>query len=269
MADVLHVELTDALMRGDNLRAQGVIELGCSQVALDSGLCWASRYGNQFMVKLLLEKGANPNAEVWGGFTPLIWAAMFSQNTEVLHLLISCGSSLDHASSKRRQTALHAAVVNGNHQFVDEFLKAGANPDIQDYLCKTPLLHAVQRNLPACVAILIRYNCDVNRTGWVNGVSMSPLVCALIQNNLEITKMLLLAGAKFERPAIYQTYSIGQYYRTVEDNLNLEVRPVYLQQQCRVCIRHLLKPRFLEKLREIFLPTQLKEYLELVEICKQ
>ncbi|KAK3108804.1 hypothetical protein FSP39_016132 [Pinctada imbricata] len=266
MEEILHVDLIQAIMNSDNDGGRSILDQGCSQATLDSGLCWASRYGNVFMLHLLIEKGANPNGEGWGGFTPLIWAAMFSNNIEVLNILIDAGSDLDHTSNKRRQTALHAAVIADKRGFVECLLNAGANPDQQDFLYKTPLLHAVHKNLSQCVSLLIQHNCNVNRAGWVNGISTTPLLLALVQNNLEITKMLLLAGAKFQKIAIYQTYNIRQYYATVENNLNMEVRPIYLQQQCRVCIRHLLKPRFLEKLKEMLLPTKLKEYLEIVEL---
>lgn len=80
--------------------------------------------------------------------------------------------------------------------------------------------------------------------------------------------MLLLAGARFNNPAIYHSYTITQYYKTVEDALNIEVRPVYLQQQCRVCIRQLLRPHFLQKLRELTLPQPLKSFIEISELDK-
>ncbi|KAJ8313736.1 hypothetical protein KUTeg_008297 [Tegillarca granosa] len=250
MENSVHCEMIAACQCGDQERVMSLLQLDCSQLTLDSSLCWASRCGNLNIASLLLNAGANSNAVVWGGFSPLIWAAIFSPDVSIISFLIGAGSDVNHSSTQRRQTALHAAVIRGNIQVVSILLEAGAEPDLQDYLGKTPLMHAVQRDFLACAKLLMRYNCDVNIAGSVNGTIMSPLILALIQNNLEMTKILILAGAKFQRLAHYQTYTVSQYYHTVENDLNFEVRPLFLQQQCRVCIRHLLKPHFLQKLRE-------------------
>lgn len=260
-----HADLIAVIQSGDNSRVQSLLLKDYDQLSLDSALCWASRYGNVDIVYSLLRKGANPNAELWGGFTPLIWATMFSTDINVIKVLIEAGSSVNCASTKRRQTALHAAVIRGHSQITSLLLEAGASVDAQDYMYKTPLLHAVLKNVPSCVKILLQHNCNVNMSGWVNGTSVSPLIQALIQNQLEITKMLILAGAKFSKEAIYQTYTINQFYHTAE-SLDVDVRPIYLQQQCRIYIRNLLKPQFLEKLNQMMLPTPLKDFLCLSEL---
>lgn len=260
-----HADLILAIQSGDNIVVKSILDIGCDQVALDSALCWASRYGNIEVVQILLLNGADPNAQVWGGFTPLLWAAMFSPNVNVLTVLIEAGSNVNCFSNKRRQTPLHAAAIRGDNLMTSMLLESGANVDAQDYMYKTPLLHAVLKNIPSCVKILLHHNCNVNMSGWFNGTSVSPLIQSLIQNQLEITKMLILAGAKFNKEAIYQTYTINQYYHTAE-SFHFDVRPIFLQQQCRICIRSLLKPKFLEKLNQMPLPTVLKEFLSLEEL---
>lgn len=260
-----HADLILVIQQGDNSLIESLLHEEYDQLSLDSALCWASRYGNIDTVYSLLRKGANPNAELWGGFSPLIWAVMFSSDINVIKVLLEAGSNVNCASSKRRQTPLHAAVIRGNPQITSLLLEAGACVDDQDYMYKTPLLHAVLKNAPECVKILLQHNCNVNLSGWVNGTSVSPLIQALFQNHLEITKMLILAGAKFNKEAIYQTYTINQFYNTAE-NLDVSVRPVYLQQQCRIYIRSLLKPQFLEKLNQMMLPTPLKDFLCLSEL---
>ncbi|XP_033761980.1 26S proteasome non-ATPase regulatory subunit 10-like isoform X1 [Pecten maximus] len=264
--DTCHVGLISAIHAKDTDRAIVILELGCQQVTLDSGLCWASRYGDVEMVSLLLQNGANPNAEVWGGFTPLIWATIYAPTVETVLNLIIAGADVNHSSAKRRQTALHAAVVREKVELVSALVEGGANLDSRDYLHKTPLMHAVQRGAISCVKLLVYYNCDVTLTGWVDGVCVSPLLQALASGDLEITRVLVLAGARFDRPAISQTLTYGEFYATLERELKLEVRPVYLQQHCRVRIRHLLKPGFLQKLRQIGLPPLLHRYLLINEM---
>lgn len=255
-----------AIQSNDLHTLQELLAKGQNQFTLTSCLCWASRLGNLPLVTLLVENGADPNLGLWGGFNPLLWATMFSGDAEVISYLIRQGASVNCASLKRKQTPLHAAVIKGDQRVTQLLIDEGANLDDQDYLLKTPLLHAVQRNLNDCVKTLILNNCNVNIAGFVNGTRLSPLLVALLQNNLEITKMLILAGARFEQTAIYQTYTLKHYYRTVENDLNYEIRPVYLKQQCRVSIRELLKPQFLEKLKQIELPTTLKKFLSMEEL---
>ena len=60
-------------------------------------------------------------------------------------------------------------------------------------------------------------------SGWINGTNTTPLTLALMQNDIDCTKLLLLAGARFERPAVYQMYTIAQFYETVENQLQFEV----------------------------------------------
>lgn len=265
-ADTCHIDLIAAVHANNTDQAKCVLGRGCQQVTLDSSLCWASRYGNADMVTVLLQSGANPNTEVWGGFTPVIWAAIYSPCVETLLNLIAAGADVNHPSAKRRQTALHAAVIRDNALFVSALLEGGADPDVRDYIHKTPLLYAVQRGSIACVKLLVHYNCDANLTGWVEGVSMSPLLQALTEGHLPLTYILILAGANFVRPSFSQTYTVSEFYATLERDLHLEVRPVYLQQHCRVRIRRLLKPCFIEKLRQINLPPVLYRYLLLEEL---
>lgn len=261
-----HILMVNAVQANDRDTLEQLLAKGQNQNALASSLCWASRLGHLPLVILLIEHGADSNSELWGGFTPLLWTTMFSGDVAVISYLINSGANVNCKSFKRKQTPLHAAVIKGDHRLAKVFISEGANLDAQDYLFKTPLLHAVQRNLHDCVKVLLLSNCNVNTAGFVNGTRLSPLLVALLQNNLEITKMLVLAGAKYEQLAIYQTYTLRQYYRTCEDSLNFEVRPVYLTQQCRVCIRELLKPQFLEKLSQMKLPPAMKHFLGLGEL---
>ncbi|XP_053373118.1 serine/threonine-protein phosphatase 6 regulatory ankyrin repeat subunit C-like [Mercenaria mercenaria] len=261
-----NIRMITAVQENNARLVKQLIERGQNQFTLDSSLCWATRLGYLPLVILLVEGGADPNSEVWGGFSPLIWVTIFSGDTDVVRYLVNSGADVDHCSSKRKQTALHAAVIKGDARLVQCLIDTGASLDVQDYLYKTPLLHATQRNLKNVVKTLILNNCNVNLPGFVNGTRLSPLLVALLQSNLEITKMLILAGAKFELLAIYQTFTLSHFYKTVEDCLNLEVRPVYLQQQCRVSIRELLKPQFLQKLRQLELPPPLREFLSMEEL---
>ncbi|XP_041365577.1 ankyrin repeat and SOCS box protein 7-like [Gigantopelta aegis] len=260
------ISLLDAVKSGSVEEVFECLKNPFQQNELNAALCWAARLGHVRILSLLLEHGADVRYDSWGGISPLLWAAIFSPDVGAVSLLIQYGSDVNHKSSKRRQTALHAAAIRGRHDMVSVLLEVGANPDMVDHLHKTPLLYAVQRCHVACIKILLQHNCDVDISGLVNGQLTTPLIFALVQNDLEMTKMLIFAGARFENLCTYQMYNISQYYQTVERNLNIDVRPVHLQQQCRVCLRHILKPHFVEKLKMLPLPKPLKDYIALSEL---
>ncbi|KAK6166566.1 hypothetical protein SNE40_023223 [Patella caerulea] len=262
------VSLLEAVKSGELEHVCQAFKREISTDELNSALCWASRLGHDFLVRFLLENGADVNCQEFNGFTPLIWAVIYAPNDSVLKTLIDSGADVHHCSLKFRQTALHAAVIRGRTDFTHLLLNKGADPDVCDYLHKTPLLHATCKGHIECAVILLQHNCDVDIPGVTQGESMSPLICALVQNNLEMVKILFMAGAKFKKSAIYHTFTLKDFYQTIESNLNLMIRPIILQQQCRIRVRQFLKPAFVKKLQALrgILPLPMHNYLSLAEL---
>ena len=258
--------LLDCVRCGNTEKVCECLKRPTTQPELNTALGWAARLGHVNILSVLLQHGADTQCNSWAGISPLLWASIFSPDISAISMLIQHGSDIDHQSSKHQQTALHAAAIRGRHDFMSLLLDAGADPDIVDHLHKTPLLYAVQRAHTVCVTMLLQHNANVELSGLVNGQLVTPLITALLQNDLEVTKLLILAGARFEASCIYHTYTASQYYETVEKNLNIAVRPVHLQQQCRVCLRNILKPRFVQKLKTLPLPKPLKDYIALLNL---
>ena len=259
------VQMIKAVHANDIKTLHELIAKGQNSCTLTLCLCWASRLGYLPLVSLLIDNRADPNTSILGGYSPLLWASIFSGDINVIRYLTDHEANVNCCSLKRKQTPLHAAVIKGNNQIVELLIDKGANLDDQDYLLKSPSLHAVQRNLKDCVKTLILNNCNVNLAGFVNGTELSPLLVALMQNNVEITKMLIHAGARFEQTTIYPTFTLARYYKKVEE-LNYQIRPVCLKQQCRVSIRERLKPYFLKKLKHMDIPTVFKQFIRLDEL---
>lgn len=235
---------------------------------MDFVFCWASRYDNVKILDYLLRVGVDVNGEVWGGFIFFIWAVMFFLNLEVLQIFLQVGSYINYVFVRYRQIALYVAVIRGYVAFISLLLEVGVQSDVQDRMFKISFFYAVQKSQSFCVALLIKYNCNVELFGWVNGLSIISFILVFIQEDLEIIKMLLLVGVRFNNSVIYYFYIIIQYYKIVEDIFNIEVRFVYLQQQCRVCIRQLFRFYFLQKFREFILLRLLKSFIEILEFDK-
>jgi len=96
----------------------------------------ASSHGRIAVIMLLLEHGANVNAQDLYGYTPLHEAAK-EGHTEVVQLLLKYGSNAN-VQKKDGWTALHLAAPRGYLQVVKVLLERGADPHAQTQDGRTP-----------------------------------------------------------------------------------------------------------------------------------
>ncbi len=95
------------------------------------------------MVELLLAHGANPNAASDCGLTPLHWAAMNGNTIIVAHLLAYEAMLNVHGQAHR--TPLHWAAIKGHARVVQLLLDKGSDTTICDEFGLTPLAWAEKR----------------------------------------------------------------------------------------------------------------------------
>ena len=100
----------------------------------------AGSNSNPEVINVLIERGADPNAQDRHGNTSLHLAARLSENPEIIGALLEAGADLDAPEPARGRTPLHlAADSNFDPKIVSYLLEAGANPKAQDKDGKTPL----------------------------------------------------------------------------------------------------------------------------------
>ena len=100
--------------------------------------------GHLPMVKLLLEVGADPEARVDEGFTPLYFA-LINRHEKVARTISRRMSNLQDClvDLKRRLTPLHLSCRLGLYGYARYFLEKGADVDAKDADAMTPLDHAL------------------------------------------------------------------------------------------------------------------------------
>lgn len=142
--------------------------------------------GDAGIVKLLLEKGANPNGKDYGGW-PLVMKAAADKEPAVLAALLDAGAD-PNSKAAMNQTALISAAIGGKLENVDLLLKRGAKVNARMSTGTTALAMAVAQGHTAVVKRLIAAGADVARD------RKDLLESARRIKNKEIEKLILDAG---------------------------------------------------------------------------
>ena len=87
-------------------------------------------------IEVEIARGADPNARIEGGFTPLHWA-VYKGKAETVEALARAGAN-PKARNKEGSTPLHFAAAKGTAKTVNALLDAGANPKARDKNGRTP-----------------------------------------------------------------------------------------------------------------------------------
>ncbi|XP_019855630.1 PREDICTED: ankyrin repeat, PH and SEC7 domain containing protein secG-like [Amphimedon queenslandica] len=155
-----------------------------------TALITAIENDNIDIVKLLLEKGANPNVTK-DNETPL-FVAVKSGNIEAVDILLTNGARTD-VVSKYHGTPLHCASQTGNADIIKLLIiKGSADVNAVDKDNSTPLFIAVKSGSIEAVDILLTNGA---RTDVVSKYHGTPLHCASQTGNADIIKLLITKGS--------------------------------------------------------------------------
>jgi ankyrin repeat protein len=151
-------------------------------------------------VKLLIERGADVNARAATGFTALMVASRYTGNAEVVRLLLKKGAkpNADQGVEVRNDaSALFFAVTSGDVQIVKALLDAGARlNDPMKLLGRIPatsMFYAVVGGDSAMVEYLIQRGANPNE---VDSDGISTLDWATINNHAKVVQTLVARGAE-------------------------------------------------------------------------
>jgi ankyrin repeat protein len=218
--------LADAVMRGETDAVRALTadrsSVNAAQPDGTTALHWAVRRDEVATVDLLIKVGANVKAVNRYGVSPMT-LAVTNGNRAIVEKLLDAGADANTATPGS-ETALMTAARTGKTDLAKLLLDHGANVNAGDTVhAQTPLMWAVVQNHPEMVKLLLARGADINahtnvtvpkgeyvpaRAGGASGNGiirqralptadggMTPLLFAVRDGNLEMTRLLLDSGA--------------------------------------------------------------------------
>ncbi|GMH36964.1 hypothetical protein BSKO_04837 [Bryopsis sp. KO-2023] len=174
-----------------------LIEAGANVDAQDASggtpLYYAARIGYLDAAKALVKAGANVDLEKETGTTPLMAASIFDE-VEFLEFLLESGANPD-AQTVQGKTALFFAGENGHLEIAMALVKAGANLNLRTNNKTSPLTITSNKGFLETAAFLLESGAKVNIENHRN---MIPLMAAAGSGNAELVQLLLDKGAAAE-----------------------------------------------------------------------
>jgi len=173
--------LADLVRDGDRNGALAAIRSGADVNAPlgdgSSPLLWAVYRVDHELVQELLQRGANPNVRNALGTTALCEAAAIADVAMVAMLLQARADP--NLGNDDDQTPLMLAARNGSLAVAQALLKAGARVNEREqYRGQTALMWAIAASSPAVVDLLIRHKADVEvraaANDWGNQITSEP-----------------------------------------------------------------------------------------------
>lgn len=149
----------------------------------------AALNGNAAVLGKLLDAGADPNTATSGGETALMTAARTGR-ADAVTVLLDRGATVDARDAVRAQTALMWAVTEGHLDVVKLLVARGANVNAGTAVTKPKGEYVQARAGGASGAGIIRQRALPTADG-----GMSPLLFAVRDGNVEMTRLLLELGA--------------------------------------------------------------------------
>nr|WIK87613.1 ankyrin repeat protein [Oriental turtle dovepox virus] len=217
------------------------------------------------IIKLLLDRGADPNIYSSNCMTPLHSVAVIipigkilklitkygnlvtltnylstffvyneTKNIEIAKMLIQNGA-LVNTNNMKNITPLHIASSSGSYKMVELLLSHGANVNALNSYGETPLHYSVSINDLNVTGLLIENGTNVN---VANKDSITALLIAVEIGSIELVRLLLDKGADtstigLERFKLYVTEvkentNLLKYFNTNNVNTNLTIINEYI-----------------------------------------
>ena len=154
------------------------------------------------LVEALLRKGADPNFNYGRlGQCAIQHAAEYeSGRVRCVELLLQYGAELN-AQDSDKVTALHNVCTMKNIELFDFLLANGANPNLLDIDCETPMIRAILARNPYMIKGLVNAGCDVN---YPNGDPLEYLI-RVVPPMMDCIHLFIEHGANLDKSTYMNT----------------------------------------------------------------
>ena len=186
--------MVDALRRGDEASAVGLIDRVIGATHLGPCLIHACETGHPKCVQLLLAAHAAVDQADGNGDTPL-YAACDKGHGDCVRLLLAAHAAVDQAASNGF-TPLMVACDRGDDECVQLLLAAHAVVDQADSNGGTPLIKACYKGDGGCVQLLLAAHASVDHA---DSNSCTPLIHACLEGHGDCVQLLLAAHATVDQ----------------------------------------------------------------------
>jgi ankyrin repeat protein len=149
----------------------------------------AAGFGSLAIVELLLDRGAEVNAENKRKSTPLIWAI---HDEAKVRLLLSRGARIDAKTVDGRSAVYQAASLGSGAGVLRLLLEKSGDPDSKLLTGTTPLMAAAAEANVEAMRLLIARKADVNAK---NSAGATALMAAASTGNVHAVQLLVEHGA--------------------------------------------------------------------------
>lgn len=201
-------KLYSVLRAGDLPGLRKLLENGISTNLADSRqitpLMYAAEVGSVEAMRILLDHGAEVDAQNAFGSTALTWSASDAQKVK---LLLDHGAEVNKVAKSGRTALMIAAWNPLSAETVRLLLASGASISAADQAGLTPLMAAAIGNDTESVRLLINAGADVNHSGSLGPnlpKGFTPLMLAAENGNIEAVRLLLAKGANINTTSVRQ-----------------------------------------------------------------
>lgn len=119
-------------------------------------LFYASSAGQSEIAEMLIQHGAEVSPRDNRGDTPLC-AASLQGRTNIISILLAHGADINTFNNQNGYTPLHWALLTGNEPTVALLLEHGANVNAKDFFGRTPLTAVIRSGKTNIIELLRRY----------------------------------------------------------------------------------------------------------------
>lgn len=156
-----------------------------------TALMYAAEVGSLEAMRLLIDHGADVNAQNDFGSTALMWSV---SDPAKVKLLLDHGANVNLVARSGRTALIIAGFTNPSAEVVRLLLAKGASVGVMDKRHVTPMNAATFGNDTETVRLLLNANADVETGDTFIG--LTPLMNAAGNRNFNAVKALLARGAK-------------------------------------------------------------------------